>query len=97
MLFLHSKIKHFIFRCNIGFYGYPDCIPCDCDFYGTEDNICTVGGGNCPCKPNFDGQKCDMCLLGFYNFPECVGKWYDYSDFLIYNKVFQNPDFCMKS
>ncbi|XP_063440155.1 laminin-like protein epi-1 isoform X2 [Mytilus trossulus] len=62
-------------RCNIGFYGYPDCIPCDCDFYGTDGNICTVGsvgGGQCPCKQNFDGQKCDMCLLGFYNFPDCI-------------------------
>ncbi|KAK7100839.1 laminin subunit alpha-like isoform X2 [Littorina saxatilis] len=58
-------------RCNIGYYGYPDCIPCDCHINGTEDSICTVTAGSCPCKENYDGRKCDMCALGYYNFPEC--------------------------
>ncbi|XP_071119471.1 laminin subunit alpha-like [Haliotis cracherodii] len=58
-------------RCSVGYYGYPSCIPCDCDFNGTEGSICTVQSGSCPCKPNFDGQKCDMCALGYYNFPTC--------------------------
>ncbi|PVD23436.1 hypothetical protein C0Q70_16705 [Pomacea canaliculata] len=59
-------------RCNIGYYGYPNCIPCDCHIKGTEDGICTVATGICPCKVNYDGRKCDMCALGYYNFPECT-------------------------
>ncbi|XP_012943161.1 laminin subunit alpha isoform X2 [Aplysia californica] len=59
-------------RCNFGYYGYPDCIPCECDVNGTEGAICYVTSGNCPCKPNYDGRKCDQCALGFYNFPECI-------------------------
>ncbi|KAL8590461.1 hypothetical protein ACOMHN_011674 [Nucella lapillus] len=58
-------------RCNVGYYGYPDCIPCDCHINGTEAGICTVAAGSCPCKVNYDGRKCDMCALGYYNFPEC--------------------------
>lgn len=61
-------------RCNIGYYGYPNCIPCDCHIKGTEDGICTVATGICPCKVNYDGRKCDMCALGYYNFPECTGR-----------------------
>ncbi|KAL3869382.1 hypothetical protein ACJMK2_042067 [Sinanodonta woodiana] len=57
--------------CSVGYYGYPNCIPCECDINGTEDEICTVGSGNCPCKLNYVGQKCDMCQFGFYDFPEC--------------------------
>ncbi|KAH3831938.1 hypothetical protein DPMN_105211 [Dreissena polymorpha] len=73
--------------CAIGYYGYPNCIPCDCDVNGTEGNICHVNGGQCPCKENYVGAKCDMCQLGFYNFPECracecgvIGSDDDYCD-----------------
>ncbi|XP_076440495.1 laminin subunit alpha-like [Babylonia areolata] len=58
-------------RCNAGYYGYPNCIPCDCHVSGTEDDVCTVAAGSCPCKVNYDGRKCDMCALGYYDFPEC--------------------------
>ncbi|XP_059144333.1 laminin subunit alpha-like [Physella acuta] len=58
-------------RCNFGYYGYPDCIPCECDINGTEDSICTSGTGHCPCKYNYDGVKCNQCAQGYYNFPEC--------------------------
>ncbi|CAL1548003.1 unnamed protein product [Lymnaea stagnalis] len=58
-------------RCSFGYYGYPDCIPCDCDVNGTEGSVCTVGSGACPCKFNYAGNKCNQCAQGFYNFPEC--------------------------
>ncbi|GFO21134.1 laminin subunit alpha-3 [Plakobranchus ocellatus] len=59
-------------RCSSGYYGYPQCIPCDCDASGTEGNVCTVDSGACPCKYNYAGTRCDQCAPGYYNFPDCV-------------------------
>ncbi|GIY48490.1 laminin subunit alpha [Caerostris extrusa] len=42
-------------QCNVGYYGYPYCKPCDCNSNGTLGNVCEVGGGQCPCKPNYGG------------------------------------------
>ncbi|BFY99968.1 hypothetical protein BsWGS_03008 [Bradybaena similaris] len=58
-------------RCSVGYYGYPVCIPCECNINGTEDGFCTVVSGVCPCKDNYAGHKCDQCAPGYYNFPEC--------------------------
>ncbi|KAH9496293.1 hypothetical protein Btru_018041, partial [Bulinus truncatus] len=58
-------------RCSFGYYGYPDCIPCECDVNGTEGSICVVSSGDCPCKYNYAGIKCNRCAQGYYNFPEC--------------------------
>ena len=33
--------------------------------------ICEVGGGQCPCKENYDGPGCNKCADGYWNFPEC--------------------------
>ena len=55
-------------RCSDGYYGYPNCVPCDCDVNGTEGSICTVVSGVCPCKLNYAGQRCDQCAPGYYNF-----------------------------
>ncbi|GFT24269.1 laminin subunit alpha [Trichonephila clavipes] len=59
-------------QCNIGYYGYPYCKPCDCNANGTLGNVCEVGGGQCPCKPNYGGLNCDRCQEGFYGFPNCL-------------------------
>lgn len=32
---------------------------------------CDVFGGQCPCKPNVIGRKCEICKTGFYGFPDC--------------------------
>ncbi|XP_071477998.1 LOW QUALITY PROTEIN: laminin subunit alpha-5-like, partial [Diadema antillarum] len=58
-------------ECNEGYYGYPNCIPCDCNVNGTENKVCQVNGGQCPCKPNFIGRNCNLCASSFYGFPEC--------------------------
>ncbi|XP_041356694.1 laminin subunit alpha-like [Gigantopelta aegis] len=58
-------------RCSAGYFGYPNCVPCECNINGTENAICTVQSGHCPCKFNYVGRKCDMCAFGFYDFPEC--------------------------
>ncbi|XP_039265221.2 laminin subunit alpha-5-like isoform X2 [Styela clava] len=49
-------------------------LPCDCSGAGTVgggDVDCEDYGGQCPCKPNVIGRKCDRCMIGFYGFPDC--------------------------
>uniref|UniRef100_T1J097 Laminin subunit alpha n=1 Tax=Strigamia maritima TaxID=126957 RepID=T1J097_STRMM len=58
--------------CNYGYYGYPNCRPCDCHLNGTRGQKCEVGGGQCPCKTNYRGKNCDQCAEGYFNFPECL-------------------------
>ncbi|XP_013408769.1 laminin subunit alpha isoform X2 [Lingula anatina] len=58
--------------CAKGYYGYPNCRPCDCNINGTEGEVCEVGGGQCPCKPNYSGIYCDSCALGYHSFPQCT-------------------------
>ena len=36
--------------CLPGFHAFPLCRECDCDRYGTEDEICDVDTGYCLCK-----------------------------------------------
>lgn len=62
-------------RCAFGFYDPPQCKPCDCFLNGTYGDVCEVGGGQCPCKDNFDGPACDKCADGYWNFPECERKF----------------------
>lgn len=40
-------------RCSPGFYGYPNCRPCDCNEAGTEMNVCDSFTGRCLCKVSF--------------------------------------------
>lgn len=48
------------------------CRPCDCDHHGTfEPNKCNVYGGECQCRPGFDGRRCDRCAHGFFGYPAC--------------------------
>ncbi|CAJ0956346.1 unnamed protein product, partial [Ranitomeya imitator] len=37
-------------KCAPGFYGYPNCRPCDCNRAGTEQSICDPVTGQCLCK-----------------------------------------------
>nr|AJO16035.1 laminin beta-wing chain [Bombyx mori]AJO16036.1 laminin beta-wing chain [Bombyx mori] len=57
----------------------PDiCKPCDCDPHGTTDEEVLCEGetdeennkiaGQCLCKTNVDGTRCDRCKNGFWNF-----------------------------
>jgi laminin alpha 1/2 len=51
-------------------YGNPalgDCKPCNCNPEGSENLNCHPVTGQCLCKPNFTGLKCDRCALGFGN------------------------------
>ncbi|XP_073463613.1 laminin subunit alpha-5 isoform X3 [Aquarana catesbeiana] len=53
-------------KCAPGFYGYPNCRPCDCNRAGTEDGICDSLTGQCLCKENVEGPNCDRCRLGTF-------------------------------
>ncbi|KTG35339.1 hypothetical protein cypCar_00020114, partial [Cyprinus carpio] len=54
-------------RCAPGFYGYPNCRPCDCREAGTEKDVCDSITGRCLCKENVEGSRCDQCKLGTFH------------------------------
>ncbi|KAM5221985.1 laminin subunit alpha-3-like [Ctenodactylus gundi] len=64
-------------KCAKGYYrpyGVPvdaphGCVPCGCDPERAEG--CEEGSGDCRCKPNFNGDKCEKCAAGHHNFPFC--------------------------
>lgn len=59
-------------QCASGFYGYPDCQPCECNAEGSSSTLqCNEKSGQCPCKSIYSGRQCDRCLSGFYGFPDC--------------------------
>ena len=42
--------------------------PCECDNTGSESTLCDKYTGQCPCKKNVDGRRCDRCAPGTYGF-----------------------------
>ncbi|KAM9854866.1 laminin subunit beta-4 [Aulostomus maculatus] len=43
------------------------CIPCDCDPAGSQGGgFCNPLSGECVCKENVEGQRCDRCKHGFF-------------------------------
>nr|XP_046253250.1 laminin subunit alpha-5 isoform X2 [Scatophagus argus] len=54
-------------RCAPGFYGYPNCRPCDCNEAGTEEEVCDSFSGQCLCKENVQGVRCDQCRVGTFH------------------------------
>ncbi|KAG9474548.1 hypothetical protein GDO78_004706 [Eleutherodactylus coqui] len=53
-------------KCAPGYYGYPNCRPCECNRAGTEQTICDPVTGQCLCKENVEGRNCDQCRLGTF-------------------------------
>ena len=45
---------------------------------GSYSHVCSPQGGQCECKPNVIGRRCDQCAPGNYGFsPEgCMRKCY---------------------
>ncbi|XP_069892911.1 laminin subunit alpha-5-like [Dipodomys merriami] len=105
-------------RCATGYWGFPNCRPCDCGarlcdeltgrcicpprtvppdclvcqprtfgchpLVGCEecncsgpgvqeltDPTCDTDSGQCKCRPNVSGRRCDSCAPGFYGYPSC--------------------------
>ncbi|XP_059508738.1 laminin subunit alpha-5 isoform X2 [Stegostoma tigrinum] len=106
-------------RCATGYYGFPNCRPCNCGkrlceevtghcicpprtiqpecivcepqtfgchpLVGCEECNCSHSGirdrtrpgcnsesGQCRCKPNITGRRCDRCAPGYYHYPDCM-------------------------
>ncbi|CAL8324931.1 unnamed protein product [Merluccius merluccius] len=43
-------------------------LPCSCDTQGSISSLCDVRGGQCRCRPNVIGRRCDQCAPGTYGF-----------------------------
>ena len=41
---------------------------CECDQTGSLDTSCAQLGGQCKCRANVLGRRCDHCAAGFWNF-----------------------------
>ena len=59
----HSKDKldfcrPFICPITVQLFGIK---PCDCHEPGSEAGNCDAFGGECTCKMNVDGRKCNIC------------------------------------
>lgn len=39
---------------------------CDCDISGSDGASCDPYTGQCRCKENFGGRKCDLCKVNIY-------------------------------
>uniref|UniRef100_A0A8C4QD94 Laminin subunit alpha-5 n=1 Tax=Eptatretus burgeri TaxID=7764 RepID=A0A8C4QD94_EPTBU len=51
------------------------CQRCKCEplgLIGPSAGPCDVETGQCRCKENVDGRRCDRCLPGFHGFPNCL-------------------------
>lgn len=64
-------------ECSVGYFNLsasnPEgCQNCDCNVLGTDDSdsICNEETGQCPCKVNVEGRKCDRCSAQHYGLGE---------------------------
>ncbi|XP_055561723.1 laminin subunit alpha-3 [Falco cherrug] len=53
-------------QCAPGTYGFPHCVPCNCNRAGTEPDVCDPQTGICHCKENTEGAECDTCRPGSF-------------------------------
>uniref|UniRef100_A0A8C8HC76 Laminin, alpha 1 n=1 Tax=Oncorhynchus tshawytscha TaxID=74940 RepID=A0A8C8HC76_ONCTS len=57
-------------RCEDGYYGdaitAKNCQACACHDKGSYSGVCDLLTGQCTCKPNVVGEKCDQCQVGFH-------------------------------
>ncbi|XP_037552180.1 laminin subunit beta-4 [Nematolebias whitei] len=71
----HDKTGPQCERCRPFMYQDPQrglddphaCIPCDCNPAGSlSGGLCNALSGQCFCKENVEGQRCDRCRQGFF-------------------------------
>ncbi|XP_052056319.1 usherin [Apodemus sylvaticus] len=61
-------------RCNFGFkflqsFNADGCEPCQCNLHGSVNQLCDPLSGQCACKKEAKGLKCDTCRENFYGLP----------------------------
>ncbi|XP_062396596.1 laminin subunit beta-2 [Sardina pilchardus] len=54
--------------CSISAIMHDGALPCHCDPQGSLRSECERIGGQCHCKPNVIGRRCDQCAPGTYGF-----------------------------
>ncbi|CAJ0944059.1 unnamed protein product [Ranitomeya imitator] len=60
-------------RYAVGSFGFGTngCQECNCDSKGSISTLCDQVTGQCACRGDIQGQRCDSCLPGYYGFPNC--------------------------
>ena len=67
--------------CLKGFFGFPDCKPCNCFYPGkSRSNVCNIANGQCDCRQDgSSGRQCSPCGPGeFLSIYELEQESYDY-------------------
>ncbi|XP_078066136.1 laminin subunit beta-1 [Mustelus asterias] len=54
--------------CSISAIMHDGALPCQCDPQGSISSVCEKIGGQCQCKSNVIGQRCDQCAPDHYGF-----------------------------
>ncbi|KAM4562148.1 laminin subunit beta-1 isoform 1-T2 [Odontesthes bonariensis] len=54
--------------CSISSIIHDGALSCQCDPQGSLSGECEKVGGQCRCKPNVMGRRCDQCAPGTYGF-----------------------------
>ncbi|XP_062949056.1 laminin subunit alpha-5 [Cynocephalus volans] len=59
---------------TFGCHPVVGCEACNCSGPGVQelmDPTCDVDSGQCKCRPNVAGRRCDTCAPGFHGYPSC--------------------------
>ncbi|XP_012628358.3 laminin subunit alpha-5 [Microcebus murinus] len=59
---------------TFGCHPLVGCAECNCSGPGVQeltDPACDRDSGQCRCRPNVAGRRCDTCAPGFHGFPGC--------------------------
>ncbi|XP_006896997.1 PREDICTED: laminin subunit alpha-5 [Elephantulus edwardii] len=65
-------------RCQpqtFGCHPLVGCEECNCSGPGVQELTepsCDVDSGQCRCRPNVVGRRCDTCAPGFHGYPACL-------------------------
>ena len=73
---IFGKLFVFVDFCKQGIFSLTvdynnGALPCQCDFQGARSFECEPFGGQCACKDNVIGRRCERCKTGFFGFPNC--------------------------
>ncbi|XP_017358968.1 laminin subunit alpha-5 isoform X2 [Cebus imitator] len=59
---------------TFGCHPLVGCEECNCSGPGVQeltDPTCDTDSGQCKCRPNVSGRRCDACSPGFHGYPSC--------------------------
>lgn len=72
---LYEECKKIFFPAGMAVWN--KAFDCDCEPAGSKSNVCNNLGGQCDCKTNVVGRRCDMCdavSWGLEDRKECIRK-----------------------